>query len=395
MRFLLFAIACLCSFSMSSEEMIEHVVQRGETFALIADRYGITEQMLRNANSHIDACYTGLTLQINPNDIETMRKYREQIEAERAAREMYSMYEQAWALMDDGEYKSAQKVFDKIIARSPATALAYYNRGVCKFNREKWKDAASDFGLAIGCQDCDDELKEKSGELKEIAWQNQEIYEQNRANAWLEVLNAGVAATSTAMNVYAAQKYSTPVPQTYSMSASNMDYLLNPYYAAAQASAQQQYLNNVNAQLISTSIQQVEAQYQFGYEQMKQHNPSLTYDQFLQMRAQNYGYSENSTGNYDLNTSSTSFDYQSTYRRWEKRAEDIYKTLTIGGSRSSSDSGIKGTVGGDMFTTGGSYTSLKMDFNNAQKEMRRVRNEASAAGINISPSQWETATISY
>lgn len=395
MRFLLFAIACLCSFSMSSEEMIEHVVQRGETFALIADRYGITEQMLRNANSHIDACYTGLTLQINPNDIETMRKYREQIEAERAAREMYSMYEQAWALMDDGEYKSAQKVFDKIIARSPATALAYYNRGVCKFNREKWEDAASDFGLAIGCQDCDDELKEKSSELKEIAWQNQEIYEQNRANAWLEVLNAGVAATSTAMNVYAAQKYSTPVPQTYSMSASNMDYLLNPYYAAAQASAQQQYLNNVNAQLISTSIQQVEAQYQFEYEQMKQHNPSLTYDQFLQMRAQNYGYSENSTGNYDLNTSSTSFDYQSTYRRWEKRAEDIYKTLTIGGSRSSSDSGIKGTVGGDMFTTGGSYTSLKMDFNNAQKEMRRVRNEASAAGINISPSQWETATINY
>lgn len=395
MRFLLFAIACLCSFSMSSEEMIEHIVQRGETFSLIANRYGITEQMLRNANSHIDECYTGLTLQINPNDIETMRKYREQIEAERAAREMYSMYEQAWALMDDGEYKSAQKIFDKIIDHSPATALAYYNRGVCKFNREKWKDAASDFGLAIGCQDCDDELKEKSSELKEIAWQNQEIYEQNRANAWLEVLNAGVAAASTAMNVYAAQKYSTPMPQTYSVPTSNMDYLLNPYYAVAQTTAQQQYYNNLNAQLISTSIQQVEAQYQFEYEQMKQLNPSLTYDQFLQMRAQSYGYSENEIGNYDSNTSTTSFDYQSTYQRWEKQAEEIYKTLTIGGRQSSGDSGIKGTVGDDMFTTGGSYTSLKMDFNNAQKEMRRVRNEASAAGISITPSQWETATINY
>lgn len=395
MRIVLFIVASLCSFAMSSEEMIEHLVQRGETFSLIADRYGITEQMLRNANSHIDACYTGLTLQINPVDIETMRKYREQIEAERAAREMYSMYEQAWALMDDGEYKSAQKIFDKIIARSPATALAYYNRGVCKFNREKWKDAASDFGLAIGCQDCDDELKEKSSELKEIAWQNQEIYEQNRANAWLEVLNAGVAAASTAMNVYAAQKYSTPMPQTYSVPTSNMDYLLNPYYAVAQTTAQQQYYNNLNAQLISTSIQQVEAQYQFEYEQMKQLNPSLTYDQFLQIRAQSYGYSENETGSYDSNTSTTSFDYQSTYRRWEKQAEEIYKTLTIGGSRSSGDSGIKGTVGDDMFTTGGSYTSLKMDFNNAQKEMRRVRNEASAAGISITPSQWETATISY
>lgn len=380
----------------SSQEMIEHLVQRGETFSLIANRYGITEQMLRNANSHIDECYTGLTLQINPADIETMRKYREQIEAERATREMQSRYDKAYSFMDAGKYKEAQKIFDYIIENSrPGSAYAYYNRGVCKFNREKWKDAASDFRYATYCNDCDDDLKKQSEELNEIALNNQEVYEQNRARAWGEVLNMSLNTAQMAMNTYAAQKYSTPMPQTYSMSTSNMDYLLNPYYAIAQTTAQQQYFNNVNAQLISTSIQQVEAQYQFEYEQMRQLNPSLTYDQFLQMRAQSYGYSENETGSYDSNMSSTSFDYQSTYRRWEKRAEEIYKTLTIGGSRSSGDSGIKGTVGDDMFTTGGSYTSLKMNFNNAQKEMRRVRNEASAAGISITPSQWETATISY
>lgn len=396
MRFLLFAIACLCSLVMSSEEMIEHLVQRGESFSLIANRYGITEQMLRNANSHIDECYTGLTLQINPADIETMRKYREQIEAERATREMQSRYDKAYSFMDAGKYKEAQKIFDYIIKNSrPGSAYAYYNRGVCKFNREKWKDAASDFRYATYCNDCDDDLKKQSEELNEIALNNQEVYEQNRARAWGEVLNMSLNTAQMAMNTYVAQKYSMPTPQTYSMSTSNMDYLLNPYYAIAQTTAQQQYFNNVNTQLISTSIQQVEAQYQAEYEQMRQLNPSLTYDQFLQMRAQSYGYSENETGSYDSNMSSTSFDYQSTYRRWEKRAEEIYKTLTIGGSRSSSDSGIKGTVGGDMFTSGGSYTSLKMDFNNAQKEMRRVRNEASAVGINISPSQWETATINY
>lgn len=395
MKIVLFAVICLLPLVASSQEMIEHIVQRGETFSLIADRYGITEQMLRNSNSHIDACYTGLTLQINPADIETMRKYKEQIKAERRAREMRGLYEEAWSLMDDGKYKSAQKIFDKIIDTSPATALAYFNRGVCKFNREKWKDAASDFGYAVDCSDCSDELKEKSKELRDVAWQNQEIYEQNRANAWLEVLNMGVAAASTAMNVYAAQKYSTPMSQTYTYTATNMDYLLNPYYAAAQATAQQQYFNNVNAQLMSTSIQQVEAQYQAEYEQMRQLNPLLTYDQFLQIRAQSYGYAENGAESTDLNTSSTSFDYQSAYRRWEKRAEDIYNTLTIGGVRSTGDDGIKGVVDGDMFTTGGSYATLKMNFRNAQKEMLKIRNEASAEGIIISPSQWETATVNY
>lgn len=41
-----------------------HTVQRGETFALIAKRYGLTEQELKNANPDEDLCYAGLKLSI-------------------------------------------------------------------------------------------------------------------------------------------------------------------------------------------------------------------------------------------------------------------------------------------------------------------------------------------
>lgn len=228
----------------TAQEMIEHVVQRGESFALVAERYGITEQMLRNSNDHIDVCYVGMTLQISSADIEAAREYRAKMEAERREREQQARYEQAWSLMDAGKYKDAQKIFDKIIAVAPA-ALAYYNRGVCYYNREKWNDAADNFSMAIRSQDCSDELREQGRELRKAALKNQEIKEERRAQMWAGILGVGLGAASAAMNAYAAS--STP----YYAPTANSYYLLNPYYAAAQVSAQQSYSGNYNAQVYS------------------------------------------------------------------------------------------------------------------------------------------------
>lgn len=194
-----------------AQEMIEHVVQRGETFALVAERYGITEQMLRKSNDHVDVCYVGLTLQINPSDIEAARKYRAQMESERREREQHARYEQAWSLMDAGKYKEAQKIFDKIIGDAP-TGLAYYNRGVCYYNREKWNDAARDFGFAIKASDSSEELKEQGRELRDAAQKNQEIKEQRRAQMWSDIFGLGLGVASVTMNAYAAANYS---PQPY------------------------------------------------------------------------------------------------------------------------------------------------------------------------------------
>lgn len=270
--------------SVTAQGKIDHVVQRGETFRSIAMRYGITEQMLRNTNLHVETCYTGLTLQIDSADIESARQYRLQLEAEQRKRELQARYEQAWQLMDAEKYKDAQKVFDGIIAEAP-TALAYYNRGVCYFNREKWNDAASDFRNTINSDDCSEELKDQSRELRDEALKNQEIKSQQRAAMWAGLFSVGLNVATAAMNAHKAKSYSTPTTTT-----TNNDYLLNPYYAAAQGAAKQQYYDNLNNQLMTTSIMQVQAELQAEYEQMRQMNPSLTYEQFLQIQATAYGY---------------------------------------------------------------------------------------------------------
>lgn len=85
--------------------------------------------------------------------------------------------------------------------------------------------------------------------------------------------------------------------------------------------------------------------------------------------------------------------YINQYSRWERRCEDIYKSLTLFGSRTqSSDGSISGTVG-DRGNAGGSTTSLKLNFMDAQKELRKIRQEASRKGISLSISSWETADV--
>ena len=50
--------------SVNAQKAEQHIVLRGETFASIAKKYGITEQQLKNANSRHPTCYAGLKLTI-------------------------------------------------------------------------------------------------------------------------------------------------------------------------------------------------------------------------------------------------------------------------------------------------------------------------------------------
>lgn len=59
----LFAGLCL-SWAVQAQDAREHIVQRGETFTLIAKRYGMTEEQLKEANPKVKICYAGLKLQV-------------------------------------------------------------------------------------------------------------------------------------------------------------------------------------------------------------------------------------------------------------------------------------------------------------------------------------------
>lgn len=74
--------------------------------------------------------------------------------------------------------------------------------------------------------------------------------------------------------------------------------------------------------------------------------------------------------------SNTSKNYETMYRNWESRVESCYNSLMSASS------------------TASTYTSQKRSFNEAQQKMKSIRAEAARQGVIISPSSWETATVS-
>lgn len=75
-------------------------------------------------------------------------------------------------------------------------------------------------------------------------------------------------------------------------------------------------------------------------------------------------------------SSNTSKNYETMYRNWESRVESCYNSLMSASS------------------TASTYTSQKRSFNEAQQKMKSIRAEAARQGVIISPSSWETATVS-
>lgn len=96
----------------------------------------------------------------------------------------------------------------------------------------------------------------------------------------------------------------------------------------------------------------------------------------------------------DNNAASHSGNYQADYEKWEQRAESHYNSITNLGYSATNKNGNKhGSAGQGM--SSGNYASMKKSFREAQKQMRSIRTKAAKAGITITQSKWETATISY
>lgn len=67
MRFACLVFSMLALLTIKAQT--SHVIQRGETFELIAKRYGVSLDMIKEANPLVDECYTGITLSIPPKPI--------------------------------------------------------------------------------------------------------------------------------------------------------------------------------------------------------------------------------------------------------------------------------------------------------------------------------------
>lgn len=82
------------------------------------------------------------------------------------------------------------------------------------------------------------------------------------------------------------------------------------------------------------------------------------------------------------------------YSNWEKRAKMNYESLTNTGTKyKKNGDDVAGTTGQSL--SPGNYVQQKAMLREAQRQMARIRHEASKKGIQINQSEWETVTVKY
>ena len=189
-KFIMVMFVLLCSYFTKSwgQDIVNlrHIVQRGETIEILADKYRLTTDILKAVNLGMDTFYTGMEVLV-PVD----KKYmwlRSEDDGEVILKDIagyFSEYQEASRVFNTGDYKKADKLFESTI-RNHGKYLpceeAYFGRAMCDYNRNKWSSAIEGFAQVISIDECPEELREQSRSLKANAEEKREARNQRTAN---------------------------------------------------------------------------------------------------------------------------------------------------------------------------------------------------------------------
>ncbi|RGN80612.1 LysM peptidoglycan-binding domain-containing protein [Segatella copri] len=268
-KFIMVMFVLLCSYFAKSwgQDIVNlrHIVQRGETIEILADKYRLTTDILKAVNLGIDTFYTGMEVLV-PVD----KKYmwlRSEDDSEVILKDIagyFSEYQEASRVFNTGDYKKADKLFESTI-RNHGKYLpceeAYFGRAMCDYNRNKWSSAIEGFAQVISINECPEELREQSRSLKANAEEKREARNQRTANIFSGLFQAAAevgTAYMAASQANAGQTgYNYPsMPQGKSLgSMSNAEFT--------------NYVNTSLAQLANYSMMQVEQQWKQEEMQVK------------------------------------------------------------------------------------------------------------------------------
>ena len=258
-NFIMVMFILLCSVKSWGQDIVNlrHIVQRGETIEILADKYRLTTDILKAVNLGMDTFYTGMEVLV-PVD----KKYmwlRSEDDSETILKDIagyFSEYQEASRVFSTGDYKEADKLFETTI-RNHGKYLpceeAYFGRAMCDYNRNKWSSAIEGFAQVISIDDCPMELREQSRSLKANAEEKREARNQRTANFFSGFFQAAVevgTAYMAASQANAGQgSYNYPtVSQGKSLgSMSNAEFT--------------NYVNTSLSQLANYSMMQVEQQW--------------------------------------------------------------------------------------------------------------------------------------
>lgn len=237
MRRLLLVVIAFAACTVCLAQQTNHVIQRGETFELIARRYNISVAQLLAANPGVDQCFAGMKL-----NLPTEAKMNDRLYT--ITPQDILQIEEASGYLKSGKYKKAASAYSKAIENNPSATL-YFGRALSYYNREKYKSAISDFEMAMTRPDCSDEMKNKCQQLVNKARELREEQLARRNETWggVAAFVVGAAAvTATAVmanNSSGGISYMPPSSANGFQRDTSLDYLLDPRLAMVQAQQQE------------------------------------------------------------------------------------------------------------------------------------------------------------
>lgn len=255
----MFILLCTCFTKSWGQDIVNlhHIVQRGETIEILADKYRLTTDILKAVNLGMDTFYTGMEVLV-PVD----KKYmglRSEDDSETILKDIagyFSEYQEASRVFNAGDYKKADKLFESTI-RNHGKYLpceeAYFGRAMCDYNRNKWGSAIEGFAQVINIDECPEELREQSRSLKANAEEKREARNQRTANFFNGLFQAA-AEVGTA---YMAASQANAIQGSY-------NYPSMPQGKSLGTMSNAEFTNYVNtslSQLANYSMMQVEQQW--------------------------------------------------------------------------------------------------------------------------------------
>lgn len=214
-----------------------HIVQRGETYELIAKRYNISLNELMDANPGDSGCFIGMKLNIPAGAVFSNRIVV-------TTNQEIMKLDMASKHIKNGNYRKASSIYSDVLKKSP-TAQAYFGRAISYYNREKFKSAIDDFRSAMHSPDCTEDMKEKCQDLISDAEKLREEQHERRNAIWG---GAAALAITTTATVLAASEQNKVQSRSIYMPPSNingfqrdtsLDYLLDPQLAIQQVQQQE------------------------------------------------------------------------------------------------------------------------------------------------------------
>lgn len=185
---------------------------RGETFELIAKRYGMTVEELKQMNPNAMDGIVGMTLTVKKQlqvSAESTPMSGRTKRADKSAdewREVDLIWE-AEDLINSKKYSKAIKKYNKLIKINPS-ATYYMMRGACYDMENKYKSAIADYQTALNKKSLPDDYKEECQQLLADAEKKRKQQIEKRNRTW-GAIGAAVALTAaTTATVYAASEQS-------------------------------------------------------------------------------------------------------------------------------------------------------------------------------------------